>query len=334
MKQQDKGDNKTADTAVIKQNRRTVDSVRMFVFRKPIQIVIVVAILAISSISLALIGTSNDKEAEFAVEGGEILLEGSGASPSGGTSQYDMVAEETASLNSKLDELFVGRGLEEYSVSTSHKVPGYDFATIVKNPDAYGFVFSTNNFQANADAITVRFENEGYSKKVIYSADNLSEDPNYRKLVFENNVSLCMLEYFEPYQGSEPFSVLSHMRVTCAQKSAYEKLAEIQNPYNLAIRASSDEMASTANLALIGDPEITASQTAGYKMATINIAPEEGFSGDRSGLFYLKPNGEITFLGGAQEAPLCSIFSTLDARKAWVGTECYGDSNQIVKLTI
>ena len=117
--------------------------------------------------------------------------------------------------------------------------------------------------------------------------------------------------------------------LACADISSYVATAKVVSPFYDAYLAVTDKPVKikASKLVFIG-PNITESQTAGYKRADVGMASYGAPAGGSQGLFYQTPDNTWHYFTNTQELVPCSDYSTQDVKKAFVGSKCSDDAGQ------
>lgn len=193
-----------------------------------------------------------------------------------------------------------------------YKPSGYEFQTFPKT--FTGIASQGERLVAETDLESVKtyLDSKGFKHEDgdVTSYPDLVYTGSYYTETIRCNVQET--HYITPYQTS----------IGCADTSSYaESAKDIQPLYIVYKAAQKTEPDITFYL-----DEIKQSVTSGYHMASIAV----GGSGSGSiALFYQTPDGAWHYFRNTQQALLCSLYDTVDLRKAFLGEACYSDMNAV-----
>ena len=148
---------------------------------------------------------------------------------------------------------------------------------------------------------------------------------------YQSGDIICILNDQLPY--GEPESSLNHSVIlACADTSSYLKNAQALKPYFEVYAAQSQF--DTTKVAM-NTLTVKQSKTPGYSTASVSIGGSEyGSVGGFAGLFYTTPDKALHYFTGTQSGLQCTSFNTDDLKKAYLGEECFDDSNNATTVKL
>lgn len=198
---------------------------------------------------------------------------------------------------------------------------GYDFKTVPKV--FYGITTQGSRAATDADYAMYKsyLENQGMKSKDFYGAEGLRVAP---KITYYNDVVYCDIIEVMSLQSST-----YEANVGCADVRSYEENAQDTEVLYKGF-LSTHSATGTNDSITMGRVRPKASKTNDYTIAsTYVVLVSSDTGGSYQVLSYKTPNSAswqylLSYnISTDLDAPKCSAFSTLDAKRAFLGEKCY-----------
>lgn len=151
-----------------------------------------------------------------------------------------------------------------------------------------------------------------------------TDTPSMYRYRYTTDTYTCGM--FEHSIASEtpPYSTkAANISVTCQTANNYLATAKAQQPFYDAIKASPEasKLEKDFMLDIVQSPR--PSQVIGYKTTATTIGGDQMFVGRAQALFYQTPDKKWHYFTSVQSSPGCEEYSTVDLKKAYLGTQCF-----------
>lgn len=240
-----------------------------------------------------------------------------------------LVDKAKQATQGKVAEKITAQGGEQFDNFSAppYRPNGYNFSVRPDTQSGYTATGTKDIIAQDLAAIETVLTNNQLSKTVL---DPGSDEGMYASQ-FESSDIICSVSDQKPYNQpatSENYSVT----LGCANKSDYLANAAMLRPYFIIYSAQSQYDTTHT---LMGTLTIKASKSEGYSIATVSIGGSDyGSVGGFAGLFYITPDKSIHYFTGTQSEIPCSKFSTVDLKKAYLGEQCYDETNDNTNATV
>jgi len=229
------------------------------------------------------------------------------------TQSSDVVAQVKALVAAKYTSLTANN--EDGDNLMVYKLSNYSFASTTQTEANQTASYKTKNNDtisqypsAMENDVKKIFADTGYTIESSQPAaiDQVSVNIGQKNIYFQKDDNVCELDVST---SSVPLSV------KCSPLAAIAKSAGDEKPFYDALVAGGNP----SNM--IGIPNISNSQTAGYRTASLGIS-SIGDMGGAGAKFYSKNNGPWIYFTAGQQGPTCDMFNTVDLKAAFKGMDC------------
>lgn len=208
------------------------------------------------------------------------------------------------------------------------QVAGYDFKTDVNDAMAYKGVKAdvpASDVSVKVAELGKLLKEKGFSETISAANDK----SNYESRYFGADAA-CLVKS----QGSPDNAQAAHVvSAYCLNMDSFKVVAAAQKPFHAASKAS---ITYNDMNALYGKPDTKPSQTSGYTLASLVVGAANAGAGISTLLFYQTPDKAWHFVTSKPDvgpSPLCSDFSSTDAKMAYVGTACLDSAGKSAKVS-